>query len=192
MSRPPEEASQHVLDAAERLFLEQGYAQAKLRDLAARLDMKTASLYYHAPGGKEELWHRVMNRMFKRHHDQLTQVAERAHPDLRSQLRAMADWLISQPSINPAFVASAPVNSEASVSMSERMYEGLMAPISKVVRQALERREIRSVEPDLVAGVFVTSIDGMVPLAQNDQLPASLQELAYQLVDILLDGILKK
>ena len=194
MSRPPEEASRHVLDKAEQLFLEKGYAQTKLRDLAASLDMKPASLYYHAPGGKEELWHRVMDRLLTRHRDQLTRAAEQADQDVRSQLRAMGDWLISQPPFNPTAIASTDVvaDSESTVSITDRIYEGLMVPVSNVIRQAMEQGEVRHVEPDLISGVFITSVSGMVPLSHDDQLPASLQELVYQLIDILLDGILHK
>lgn len=192
---PPEEASRHVLDKAEELFLKKGYAQTKLRDLAASLNMKPASLYYHAPGGKEELWNRVMDRLLARHHDELTRAAEKAGPGIRNQLRAMGDWLISQPPINPVSIASADINASStyqSTHLADRIYDGLMAPVSQVVRQAVERNEIRHIEPDLVSGVFITSINGMLPLSDNNQLPSSLQDLVYQLVDILLDGIFKK
>ena len=188
---PSEEASRRVLDKAEQLFLERGYAQTKLRDLAAGLNMKPASLYYHAPGGKEELWHRVVDRLLARHHEQLVRAAQHANPDLRSQLRAMGDWLISQPPVHPAFIASSNTNNEPlSTRTADRMYEGLMAPIADVIKQAVARGEIRDIEPDLLAGVFVTSVHGMVPLSNNNQLPSSLQKLVYQLIDIFMDGIL--
>ena len=189
---PPEEASQHVLDAAEQLFLARGYAQTKLRDLATQLNIKPASLYYHAPGGKEELWHRVMDRLLKRHREQLTQAAAQAGPNLRSQLRAMGDWLISQPLVNPVSILSADPGTKGrgqAVSTADQLYEGLMMPVVSAVRAAAERGELKPVEPDLVAGVFVTSINGMIPLSADNQLPTSLQTLVYQLVDILMDGI---
>lgn len=133
--RPPEQASSHVLDKAEQLFLERGYAQTKLRDLAASLNMKPASLYYHAPGGKEELWNRVIDRALQRHHHHLTQAAAQADQDIRSQLRAMGDWLISQPPVNVVSIASASIsnNSEPIVQITERIYDGLMAPIATVL-----------------------------------------------------------
>ena len=193
-NHPPEEASSHVLDKAEQLFLEKGYAQTKLRDLAASLNMKPASLYYHAPGGKEELWNRVIERAMKRHKLELTRAAAQAGTDLRSQLRAMADWLISQPPVNIVSLASANVNvaeSERFIVIAEQLYEGLMAPVASVIRQAIDRDEIKKVEPDLVAGALVTSINGMLPLAKNSQLPTTLQALTYQLIDIFLDGLNK-
>ncbi|MDI9546051.1 MAG: helix-turn-helix domain-containing protein, partial [Chloroflexota bacterium] len=35
-----------MLDAAEEMFMEHGYAAITLRDLAERLDIRQASLYY--------------------------------------------------------------------------------------------------------------------------------------------------
>ena len=44
--------------------------------------MKPASLYYHAPGGKEELWNRVIDRAMKRHKAALTRAAAQAGTNL--------------------------------------------------------------------------------------------------------------
>ena len=45
---------QNILRCAARLFRAQGYAATSLRDIAAALDMKAASLYYHF-ASKEEI-----------------------------------------------------------------------------------------------------------------------------------------
>lgn len=89
-----------VLEVAERMFLERGYAATKLRDLAAQLKMKPASLYYHAPGGKEQLWQMVLDRVLQRHHTNIVAVVQQAGSDLRNQLYAIADWLLSQPPVS--------------------------------------------------------------------------------------------
>ncbi|MEM6289318.1 MAG: helix-turn-helix domain-containing protein, partial [Bacteroidota bacterium] len=77
---PSDAASAHVLDAAERVFLERGYAGTRMRDLADALGIRPASLYYHAPGGKAELWQRVVDRAFVRHEAGLRDAAEAAGP----------------------------------------------------------------------------------------------------------------
>lgn len=191
----PEEASIYVLNEAERMFLERGYAGTKLRDLAAKLAMKPASLYYHAPGGKEELWQRVMERALNRHRTELTRAAEQAGPQLRSQLLAMADWLVSQPPMNVLSIASAELyafDKPQANQLSDQLYEGVMGPIAQVFRAAIERGEIRQTEPDLLAGTLIASINGLLPLARTEQLPRSAQELAHELVDILLSGLLPR
>jgi AcrR family transcriptional regulator len=51
------DSTQRVLDVAEGLFIDRGYHAITLRDIADELGIKQASLYYHFPGGKEELFH---------------------------------------------------------------------------------------------------------------------------------------
>lgn len=50
-----------VLDAAEYVFAEYGFAGASVRDIAARAGLNAASLYNHFPG-KQELYEAVLDR----------------------------------------------------------------------------------------------------------------------------------
>jgi AcrR family transcriptional regulator/DNA-binding GntR family transcriptional regulator len=50
--------SQLVLDAAAALFCEKGFSETTTREIAARLNIHQASLYYHV-SGKEELLYRI-------------------------------------------------------------------------------------------------------------------------------------
>jgi DNA-binding GntR family transcriptional regulator/AcrR family transcriptional regulator len=50
--------SQLVLDAAAALFCEKGFSETTTREIAARLNIHQASLYYHI-SGKEELLYRI-------------------------------------------------------------------------------------------------------------------------------------
>jgi AcrR family transcriptional regulator len=51
---------QNILSCAARLFRTQGYAATSLRDIAAALDMKAGSLYYHF-ASKEEIVTEILN-----------------------------------------------------------------------------------------------------------------------------------
>lgn len=50
--------SEHLLDAAAALFSEKGFNETTTREIAARLNIHQASLYYHV-SGKEELLYRI-------------------------------------------------------------------------------------------------------------------------------------
>lgn len=189
---PSDDASAHVLDAAERVFLERGYAGTRMRDLAAALDIRPPSLYHHAPGGKAELWDRVVDRALARHERGLRAAAADAGPDLRRQLGAMADWLLSQPPVNVVAVAQSRMaeSPEEAHSTTERMYRALMVPVADVFREAATRGEIRDEPaPDLLAGVFVTAINGLPPTARAGSLPRPAGEIGRGIVDVLLDGV---
>ena len=188
---PSDSASAHVLDAAERVFLERGYAGTRLRDLADALGIKTASLYHHAPGGKRELWDRVVGRALNRHRDGLRAAAVAADPDLRAQLEAMAGWLLSQPPVNVAAVGAADAGAASEAyEMAERMYDALMSPVAEVYRAAQERGDVRrDPHPDLFSGVFVTAVNGLAATARAGALPRPADALAVEIVSLLLDGV---
>ena len=190
---PSDSASAHVLDAAERVFLERGYAGTRLRDLASALGIKSASLYHHAPGGKRELWDRVLIRALDRHRDGLRAAAEAVAPDFRAQLEAMAGWLLAQPPVNVAAVAAADLGAAPEAEAhetAERMYDALMVPIAEVYRAAQERGEAREhPHPDLFSGVFVSAVNGLAATGRSGSLPRPAEELAVEVVGLLLDGV---
>ena len=53
--------AERILDAAETLFAEHGFAGTAIRDIAARVGLNPASLYNHFPG-KQELYEAVLDR----------------------------------------------------------------------------------------------------------------------------------
>ncbi len=54
--------------------MEHGYAAITLRDLAERLDIRQASLYYHFPDGKEQLYVEMAERAFQTHSEGMRRV----------------------------------------------------------------------------------------------------------------------
>ncbi|WP_420454897.1 TetR/AcrR family transcriptional regulator [Rubrivirga sp.] len=189
-------ASAHVLDAAERVFLERGYAGTRLRDIADVLGIRPASLYHHAPGGKRELWDRVVARAFDRHRDGLRTAAEQAGPTLRDELVSMASWLLAQPPVNVAALAASDIGAapkDEAHETAERMYQSLMVPIADVYRAAQERGEALSVpHPDLFSGVFVAAVNGLAATERAGSLPRAANDLAAEVVSLLLDGVLSQ
>lgn len=181
-SVPSDEASAHVLDEAERHFLRDGYAGTRLAAVADGLGIRTASLYHHAPGGKRHLWERVVARALARHRDGLRAAAASAE-GLREQLVAMARWQLSQPAVHVVAVVA------RDDGMAEALYNALMLPVADVLRAAQARGEARrDVAPDLFAGVFASSVDGLRAAERDGALPAPAGDLARAVVHLLVDG----
>jgi AcrR family transcriptional regulator len=59
--RKGEQTAERILDAAETLFAERGYAGTSLRDVAARVELRIPSLYNHFPS-KDALYAAVLAR----------------------------------------------------------------------------------------------------------------------------------
>ena len=63
--------NERILNAAERIFSENGYAGARLADIAAEADIRRPSLLYHFES-KEVLYESMVHRLFQRLLETLT------------------------------------------------------------------------------------------------------------------------
>jgi TetR/AcrR family transcriptional regulator, cholesterol catabolism regulator len=79
--------SERVLEEAARLFREQGYAAATTRELASRLGINKASLYYHV-AKKEDLLHQICMVAMARHYEAVAAAVE-SEADPVGRVRAL-------------------------------------------------------------------------------------------------------
>ncbi len=185
-------ARERVLKIAEKLFCERGYAAVTLRDIATALDIKQASLYYHAPGGKEELFVQVTERGLERHRLGLENAVVGAGDSLREQLKAAAGWLLSQPSINYGRMLQSdmPAISEKE---AERLrvsaFISLIAPLQKAFQQGVPAKSVAASKSVHLAGAFLSIIEGLQNLPPSFLGGESREAMADFLIDTWLDGL---
>jgi AcrR family transcriptional regulator len=188
------EAKERVLAAAEQLFAERGYTAVTVKDIAAAVGIRHASLYHHFPGGKEELYMEVMERHFKHHAVGLQQVLAQAEPHLRAQLQAAAFWLLSQPPLDLIRLTHSDLPAlppEQANRLSHLAFQSLLIPLFLTFRQARERGEIEHHNLNLVAGAFLGMIESLYAIPR-DNLMQSYPAMADDLIDALLVGLLKR
>ncbi len=183
----PQDSRERVLSVAEKLFTEKGYAAVTLRDIAQALNIKQASLYYHAPAGKEALFVEAMERSFQRHRDGLQRALDETPQDLRAQMLAVARWFFSQPMTNFARLMQSdmPAISQAhALRLSQAAREALILPIQGVFERAGVAHSA------IVAGMYLSVVEGIhsLPTAYSDIPKESLAEI---IVDYLLHGLLE-
>ncbi len=185
-------ARERVLQTAEKLFSERGYAAVTLRDIANALNIKQASLYYHAPGGKEELFVQVTERGLERHRQGLEAAISDAGGNLRQQLRAAARWLLSQPSINYGRMLQSdmPAISEKE---AERLrvsaFMSLIAPLQKAFQQGVPPDSVAFNKSVHLAGAFLAIIEGLQNLPMSFLGDEPKTAMADFLIDTWLDGL---
>jgi TetR/AcrR family transcriptional regulator len=100
MPRPPKNNSNRtrrdeILDEATRLFAERGYEGASMADLAERVGMRKASLFYHF-ASKEVLYAAVLERLLAAFGRMIARAAASDGPELSfpERLDALGDGII--------------------------------------------------------------------------------------------------
>ncbi|MFI7211518.1 TetR/AcrR family transcriptional regulator [Micromonospora maritima] len=94
---------ERILDEALRLFAERGYVGASIRDLAKRLNMTSASLYYHF-SSKEDILDQLLAPYLNRINDLLDNAGDMSDPAAQRRFATAVVDALAQ--IGPRFVAT--------------------------------------------------------------------------------------
>jgi AcrR family transcriptional regulator len=185
-------SAERVLAVAEAHFVARGFQSVTLKDVADDLGIKQASLYYHVPGGKEDLYVEVMLRCLERHQTALSAVGAGEPVDLTSRLVRMATWAISQPPMNIARVmvsdlpALAPRHRRL---VEDAIVRCLLAPVEEVLRDAAARGVVLRHGVRASAGAFWAMVQSIPGVSLTRDAPPA-EALVAQSIDLLLHGML--
>jgi AcrR family transcriptional regulator len=185
------EAKERILDAAEGLFATKGYDSVTLRDIVSLLGLSHPALYYHFPGGKEELFAEVMERTIRRHGAGLEASMGASDGSLRGRLRAAASWLLSRPPMDLIRMAQtdlAALRPEAARRIMDLVYELILRRLQGAFEESRKSGEALPSDPGLLAGAFLGMIESLhsVPVAVVGR---DREAMARDLIEVILKGI---
>lgn len=193
MTHTISDARERVLTTAETLFHQNGFNAVSMRDLANALGIKQASLYYHVPDGKEQLFVEVTERGLQRHHQGITAAIATANSDIESQLTAVAHWFIAQPPLNlmPMFESDMPaIAADHAQHLNRVAYNTLFAPITAIFAAAISRDEINDHQSaDHLAGIFLLMVDGVMYAHRTRRTDTSMDDMATNMINMILNGL---
>ena len=184
-------AKKRVLDTAQDLFNQYGFNSVSMRDIADQLGMKQASLYYHVPEGKEQLYVDVTATCLQQHRVGLQQAINQ-FPDLETQLQAISRWFFSQPPLYLFYKMEkdmSDLSAENQAYLSQLAFESLFQPLIQAFESAVARDEIRFVDPEHFAGMFLTIVEGIFFAQRNKVAAISPEIMADHTIDVLLNGL---
>jgi AcrR family transcriptional regulator len=195
------ERRERILDAASSVFAEQGYAGARVDDIADRAGVNKAMLYYHV-GDKTELYSAVLLRNFDRVRAALAD-ALAVEGSARDRLEAVITALTrmvqrypDHPRIVLREIASGAANLDPEVLAS--MLEAVDA-VRGLIVEGTGSGELRSLDPVLTHLTLVGAVvflNATAPIRERAaalgppfQLPEPTTDIAGFLIRILLDGL---
>jgi TetR/AcrR family transcriptional regulator, cholesterol catabolism regulator len=163
-------ARERVLNVAETLFRERGYAAVSLSDLADALGMRKASLYHHAPGGKEALFVEVMERTLRRYRAGLEGAIRNGGATFLEKLHAAAYWLLEHPSLHYGRMMQSDMEAirpENAHRLRAATHSALLVPLQEVFLPEMERRGVDVTRVQYLTGAFLAIVESIHNLPGN-------------------------
>ena len=195
------------MDIAEAHLSKVGYMGISLEEVAREVGVSKAALYYHFPGGKEELFVAIGHRSLARVREGLERAMSGA-TDGAGKLRSVARWLMAErergrPMSELRDMARF-VGEGHRAELAESFYADHYAPIRRVVASAVESGEFRDDDPDFLTWAFLGLASGMLDVGSMPDSAAaeagssasprpslSGAEAADRMVDLFLNGALQ-
>ena len=198
---PRTSSQEKILDAASSAFAEEGFAGARVDEIARRAGVNKAMLYYHF-GDKRALYREVLIRNFGRIEKAL-EGSLPAQGSAREQLLAViatATRIITSNPDHPRIVLREFASGGANLppEVLERML-GLMTIVKNLLNEGIRNGEFRATDPVMTHLTLIGSIlmlNVVTPLRERASqigpdidLPDAEFDIAQFLGDLLLNGI---
>ncbi len=173
-----------ILDAAEKLFVEKGYVDTSINDIAQYADFGRTSIYQYF-SGKEEIYLRVLER----YTDQLThrvRMAAATSESVRDMVTSFLEVLRQFIKEKPAFFAlyfiqrhqvepRLPAELKTELNSRRRMLEDVFRGF---YQKGIEKGEVRNIGAKDASNLFFAQIMGMMLLHEyyEDEFESTLDE----------------
>jgi AcrR family transcriptional regulator len=185
----PSDTQNRILDEAQVLFSERGYVGTTVQQVADKLGITKAALYYHFPQGKAEIFVELMRRHMRRLHRGLERQIHSGHT-VREQLERMAEWIAAQaPAGDVEKLRRELIHiDELHRASLKNDFRGLIVQmIVDVLRQGVEHGELREHDSEFVTWIFLNTVCSAASDCPSAcTLPA---DAPRAIVHLLLDGI---
>ncbi|MCP3998577.1 MAG: TetR/AcrR family transcriptional regulator [bacterium] len=195
----PENTRERILDGFAEQLLDVGYRGISLQAITDAVGIKRPSMYHHFPGGKEEIYTEVAQRMIDAD-AALVADALSGNETLENRLVALAMVHTDDPRKaafdQRLFDATRYVSDETRTVVSTNYVNGLLAPVRSMMADAIAAGDLRDEDPELLMQTFfamTTAVQdlpedvGMPPDKRGGKRPATI-ELAKRVVALFLEG----
>jgi TetR/AcrR family transcriptional repressor of lmrAB and yxaGH operons len=159
-----------TLAAAARLFRQQGYHGTALHDILAAGGSPRGSLYFHFPGGKEEIGEAALTLAGEAVRQAIAQAAETsesAEVFLTRVARGMASDLEKSGFREGCPIATTALETAAQSDALGAATRGAFQKWESEIRHGLERFGIKPDEADVVATLVLSQLEGALLLART-------------------------
>lgn len=184
-----------ILDAAAQVFARLGFARARMDDIAQEAGLSKGTLYLYFRS-KEDLIQALLDRLFRREAEGLRQALEGHTQPVPQRLRqlfaAVLARLLSYRPLLPLFyefyaLAAQRRSVREALQAYYRTYADLLA---QLLREGMERGEIRPGDPHRLAVALIAHIEGVILLWVMAPQVVALESQWQTSTDLMLRSLL--
>jgi len=185
--REKEEMRTLILDAARRVFLEKGYAQASMRTIAEEMEYSPGTIYLYFKD-KDEIFHALHEEGFR---SLLEKMQPLEHvPDPFERLKAMGLVYLEFARNNKdvydlMFIVQAPINHEEETEKWQ-MGQRTLDYLKNVIRQCQEKGHFKNQDVEYLSFMIWGAVHGMSALYCRDRCKAYP---GIEPIDLMNNGI---
>ena len=184
------ETRDQVLAHARRLFVQRGYADVSVGEVANAVGVTKPTLYYHF-SSKEGLYAATLNSLMRVVGGHIRRVVESVRP-LRERLNELAFryFLVADAPMEPLLRDTSELIGARRAEEVWMTYEQeVVAPLRGLMHEAIEGGEMWAGEPDIFVRAFLGLLDGLTaPGGHKARSEVEHQRMASVLTAIFLDG----
>ncbi len=158
-----------ILDAALQVFARRGFHKARMDDIAQESGLSKGALYWYFRS-KDALIEALVDKLFTREIRNLERLASsrnRPVPDRlrelsRNVLKSLDQWKPVLPVLYEFYALATrpgPVRSAL-----QRYYRYYLATLTKLIAEGIARGELRTVDPNIMAMIFMVQFEGLMLL----------------------------
>jgi TetR/AcrR family transcriptional regulator, cholesterol catabolism regulator len=155
------DTKEHILKEAQRLYHEGGYSHMALDKIAKILDIKRPAVYYHFPGGKEELFREMVDQIIEERLANLNAAIQKG-TNTQERLEKMIWTIVENPMMDIRRTLSVEMNAFENSETRELLWQKLgklRTLLMSVFEEAVEKGEFRQLNLNLVFFSFLTLCD---------------------------------
>ena len=193
------DTKERVIVEARRLYRTGGYSHLNLDKISKSLQITRPALYFHFPGGKEE----VLIEVIKSFNNEIVghlEEAIRTGSNIRQQIKNILVGVASQGLLQQGELIEADLEHLAAFAQQElqNLFYNVNQIITDLIREGIRKGELRTVDPNIAFFSFMglcqqvdqyQTLRQCVPADFAATIPTDSEELIDKLLDLWFGGM---